>query len=126
MYFHVTDLHISTPSSRELTEGETLVIECTSDGEPKPTFNPWVHTGMFIPRRTYPMVTQDNKNILTITDVNYTETGIINAVLTIHKTCTKIKSQLLLLDVSVVQFMYIMFLISRSSANALICRNLFI
>ena len=58
-----------------MTEGETLVIECTSEGEPKPIFNPWVHTGTFIPRRTFPVMTQDNKNILTITDVNYTETG---------------------------------------------------
>ena len=74
MYFHVTDLHISAPSSRDVTEGETLVIECTSEGEPRPTFNPWVHTGTFIPRRTFPVVTQDNKNILTITDVNYMET----------------------------------------------------
>ena len=75
MYFHVTDLHISIPSSRELTGGDTLVIECTSVGEPKPTFNPWLHTGTFIPSRTFPVVTQNNKNILTITGVSYTDTG---------------------------------------------------
>ena len=46
-----------------------------SDGEPPPSFNPWVHTGMFVSRRTFPVVTQNNKNILTVADINYTETG---------------------------------------------------
>ena len=69
------DLHLSAPSFEELTEGDTLLIECTSDGEPPPSFNPWIHTGMFVSRRTFLGVTQNNRNLLTIDNINYTETG---------------------------------------------------
>ena len=59
----------------EVTEDDTLLIECTSEGKPKPTFNPWVHTGMFVSRRTLMGVTQENRNFLTIDNINYTATG---------------------------------------------------
>ena len=72
---YIADLHLSAPSSEELTEGDTLLIECTSDGEPPPSFNPWVHTGMFVSRSTFLGVTQNNRNYLTIDNINFTETG---------------------------------------------------
>ena len=72
---YISDLHLSAPLSEELTEDDTLLIECISDGEPPPSFNPWVHTGMFVSRRTLLGVTHDNRNVLIIDNINYTETG---------------------------------------------------
>ena len=66
-------LHLSAHSSEELIEGDTLLIECTSDGESPPTFKPWVHTGMFVSRQTFLGETQENRNFLTIDNINYTD-----------------------------------------------------
>ena len=52
----------------------SLLIECPSDGEPPPSFNPWIHTRNKV-SRTFPGVTQNNKNFLAIDNINYTETG---------------------------------------------------
>ena len=70
-------MHLSLPSSREVTEGQTLILVCNSDGEPKPTFDSWIHTGEFISGGPRPLNgdIKDNVNTLTINNVSYTETG---------------------------------------------------
>ena len=35
--FSTLDLHLSLPSPREVTEGQTLILVCNVDGELKPT-----------------------------------------------------------------------------------------
>ena len=73
--FLLLDLQLSLSSSREVTEGQTLILVCNSDGEPKPTFDSWIHTGEFILQRPLDGEIKDNVNNLTINNVNYTETG---------------------------------------------------
>ena len=75
--FLTIDLHLSLASTREVTEGQSLILVCNSDGEPKPTFDSWIHTGQFISEGQRPLHgdIKDNVNTLTINNVSYTETG---------------------------------------------------
>ena len=70
----ISDLHITSPASKDVTEGETLNITCSSSGYPRPTFNPWVHTGMYI-SRTFSASSQHDSNTLTIRNISYIDTG---------------------------------------------------
>ena len=70
-----SDLHLSLQATREVTEGQSLILVCNSDGEPKPTFDSWIHTGEFISQRLLNGDIKDNVNTLTINNVSYNETG---------------------------------------------------
>ena len=70
----VPDLHITSPASKDVTEGDTLDINCTSSSYPKATFNLWVHSGPFV-SRTFPASSQHESNTLTIRNISYIDTG---------------------------------------------------
>ena len=72
----IIDLRLALPSTKEVTEGQTLTLICQTEGEPEPKFDPWIHTGEFISQRSLVGDIQGNTNTLTITNVNYTDTGL--------------------------------------------------
>ena len=63
------------PSTREVKEGETLILVCNAKGEPPARFYSWIHTGEFVSQRLLDGDIKDSVNTLTINNVNYTETG---------------------------------------------------
>ena len=50
----ILDLHLQPNSTKNVTEGEELVVTCNTEGEPsRITYNKWVHSGEFV-TRDYP------------------------------------------------------------------------
>ena len=59
-----------------ITEGETLVLSCITEGVPADiTYSRWVHTGYFIPHRELEGEEVTNDYILRINKVSYRDTG---------------------------------------------------
>ena len=52
--YTISDLHLQPNSTKNVTEGEDLVVTCNTEGEPsRITYNKWVHSGEFV-TRDYP------------------------------------------------------------------------
>ena len=72
-----TDLHIKPlRASRNVTEGDSLVLDCEAEGEPKITYRRWTHRGEFIANRELTGdITSTNINRLRINSVSHKDTG---------------------------------------------------
>ena len=60
----------------KITEGENLVLNCVTAGVSADiTYNKWIHTGEFIPRRQLEGEEASNDYILRINKVSFRDTG---------------------------------------------------
>ena len=71
------DLNLySSPSSQVVTEGDTVNITCTAEGEPGLiTFNKWSHSGDFVNDRSIAGEKYNNTSHLILHNISYVDTG---------------------------------------------------